>query len=354
VKVLLVESGAAWGTAEVEAGLAVGLAAHGVALLRYPLAGRLARAGRMLTAEWRHLGTDRPGPTSGDVLYHASKDALITALREEVDVVLVVAAILFSPDVLILMARAGLPVGLVLTEAPYDLGRELEYAAYAAGSWTTERSVVPALRAVTPRAGYLAHAWHPAIHTPAPRPDDAAVPAHDVVIVGTGFADRIAWLEAIDWTGIDLGLYGHWAGLLPKRSKLKKFVRAYTTANTTAAALYRRARVGINLYRQRAALDASGPVLVGESCNPRAFEMAACGLPHVSTYRPEVAEVFGDAVPVVTTPAEGAAAVRALLDEAPAARAVRSAALVDAVRGASWIDRAAMVYADLQSLAPAA
>lgn len=355
MKVLLVESGAAWGTAEVEAGLAVGLASHGVELLRYPLEGRLARAGRMLTAEWKHLGKGRPGPTSGDVLYHASKDALIKALREDVDVVLVVAAILFSPDVLILMRRAGLPVTLVLTEAPYDLGREFEYAGYCSGVWTTERSIVPAFRVVPPGfAKYLAHAWHPGIHTPAPRPDDAAVPAHDVVIVGTGFADRIAWLEAIDWTGIDLGLYGHWSGLLPKRSKLKRFVRASTTANTTAAALYRRAKVGINLYRQRSALDASGPVLVGESCNPRAFEMAACGLPHVSTYRPEVAEVFGDVVPVVTTPAEGAAAVRALLDEAPAARAVRAGALVDAVRGASWIDRAAMVVADLRSLAPAA
>ena len=354
MKVLLVESGAAWGTAEVEAGLVAGLTAHGVELLRYRLDARLARAKRFLDAEWRRQGRPAARPTSGDLIYHASTGALVMALREQVDVVLVVAAILFSPDVLILMRRAGLPVTLLLTEAPYDLPRELEYAGYTSGCWTSERSVLAQLREAAPRAGYLPHGWTPGLHSPVATALDATVPAHDVVIVGTGFADRIAWLEAIDWTGIDLGLYGHWRRFLAPRSKLRRFVRGEVTGNTTAAALYRRATVGINLYRMRSGLTHEGPALVGESCNPRAYEMAACGLPHVSTFRPEVAEVFGDAVPIVTAPEEGAAAVRALLAETPAARADRVAALAAAVRGASWIDRAALVLADLQGLAPAA
>jgi spore maturation protein CgeB len=141
---------------------------------------------------------------------------------------------------------------------------------------------------------------------------------------------------------------------LAPRSKLRRFVRGGVTSNVTAAALYRRATVGVNLYRQRSAVTAEGPVLVGESCNPRAYELAACGCPHVSTYRPEVAEVFGDAVPVVGSPAEGSAVIRELLAAGPAARAARGAALVEAVRGASWIDRAAVVLEDLRGLAPAA
>jgi hypothetical protein len=353
MKVLVVESGAAWGTAEVEAGLCAGLVAHGVDVVRYRLDVRLARARRYLLGEWRFDGKPTgKEPTTGDLIYHASTEALIKALREQVDAVIVVAAIFFSPDVIILMRRAGLAVTLVLTESPYDMGRELEYAGYASGCWTSERSVVPQLRAVAPHAGYLPHGWHPTVHRPESQPDDAALPAHDVVVIGTGFADRIKWLEAIDWTGIDLGIYGHWD--LPRRSKLRPFLRDGTTANTTAAGLYRRARLGLNLYRQRSSLKDEGPYLTGESLNPRAYEMAACGLPHVSTPRAEVAEIFGDLVPTATTPEDGAAAIRAALAESAAARQLRRMALIETVAEASWITRATTVLADLRGLVSAA
>lgn len=352
MKVLFVDSGAPWGIAEVDAGLFTGLHAFGVELIRYRLDLRIPRAQRYLMGEWRHIGrpVDRK-PTSGDVTYHAAKDVLIKALRDQVDVVVVVAGLLFHPDMLILLRRAGVHVVLLLTESPYEVGRELEYAAYASGCWTTERSILPQLREINTHAGYLQHGWHPSLHRPDPQPGDDQVPAHDVVFVGSGFADRIAWLEAVDWTGINLGLYGPWPKLR-RGSPLRTYLHQGAIPNTTAAALYRRARLGLNLYRTRLSLGTTDPRVTGDSCNPRAYEMAACGLPHISSYRPEVAEVFGDLVPTVTTPDELGAAVHQALDDEE--RQQRGAALVQCVADASWNHRAAIVLADLQGLTSAA
>ena len=104
---------------------------------------------------------------------------------------------------------------------------------------------VAALQAVTPFVGYLPHAWHPLRHRPGIE-DPASIRTHDVVFVGTGFPERFAWFNAIDWTGIDLGLYGTWEDDPAAGVVLTDQVRACVAGdqgeNTTAAALDRRAR----------------------------------------------------------------------------------------------------------------
>lgn len=354
MKVLLLHPGASWSTADVEAGLRHGLIHYGVQVIPYRLDQRIDWSARWLNYMWRRKRKDDPTlakPMPADILYQAGAYAVEMALRERVDAVVVVSAMYLHPKVLQLLKQARIPVAILFTESPYDLEKELQVAALVDGCWTNERSSVAAFREVNPNAGYLPHAWHPERHAPDVPVLD--VPRHDVVFVGTGFAERIHWFNAIDWTGINLGLYGTWDDL-GRSAKLKPQVRACVRGervnNETAASLYRRATIGLNLYRRSKGFGKDAPqIRRADSLSPRAYELAACGVFHLSEYRAEVSEVFGDLVPTFETPTEAAALLRVWLSDAEG-RARVSALLPAAVAEASWIHRATTVIGDLQRL----
>lgn len=343
LRLLLLHPGAVWSTSDVFDGLTFGLKAHGAECIPYRLDQRLALARKYLNDRWRQQKKDRPDlprPTQADLLYRAGVDALEMALRQQVHAVIVVSGMFLHPDVLILMRRAGLKVFVLFTETPYDLGSELKVAALVDGCWTNERSCVASFRQVNPNSGYLPHGWHPEKHGP-----DAPilnVPSHDVVFVGSGFPERIEWFNAIDWSGIDLGLYGTWKGLGLKK-QVRAALRGEQVGNDVAAALYRKAKIGINLYRTR---NQQRMRVAGESLSPRAYELAACGAFHISDYRAEVAEVFGASVPTFRTPSEAAVLLRSWLAN-DAARLETAATLPACVAEASWVQRAATVLGDL-------
>lgn len=354
MKVLVVGSGASWSTADVENGLVHGLSAHGVQVIRFALDGRINRSKQWLYNAWRikkKTDPDYPKPSHADVFYHAGMGALERALRHQVDAVIVVSGMFFHPDVAIMMRRANLLVTALMTESPYDMEQELRFAEICHGVWTNERTAVPFFASVCPNASYLPHAWHPGKHYPGARPDDEQVPSHDVVFVGTAFQERIEWFRAVDWTGIDLALYGNWE-MLPSRDRLRRFVRGSVVDNATAAALYRRAKVGLNLYRSSMGWGRQAPRLApsrAESLSPRAYELAACGAFHVSDTRAEVREVFGDLVPTFASPTEAAAVIRSWLAD-PAGRARVAASLPATVAESSWVHRASQVKTELDAL----
>jgi spore maturation protein CgeB len=217
------------------------------------------------------------------------------------------------------------------------------------GVWTNERSSVAAFASVNPRSGYIAHAWHPERHMPEPQEHDADVEAHDVVFVGTGFTERIEWFKAIDWTGINLGLYGSWERLGSK-SPLRQCVRGGQVNNVATAALYRRAKVNLNFYRKSMGSANNAPrITYAESLNPRAYELAACGAFHLSDYRAEVAEKFGALVPTFSTPKEAEGLIRRWLADETGRRTV-AAQLPACVAEDSWVHRARQIIGDVQSL----
>jgi len=348
LRLLLVHPGATWSTADVEAGLRYGLKAHGVDLVPYRLDQRIDFAGKMLHVMWRKkkkAQPDLPKPNTADIMYQAGIGALEMALRHQADVVLIVSAMLMHPDVVVMMKRAGLTVTILFTESPYDREQELAMAARVDGCWTNERACVPDFLAVNKRSGYLPHAWHPERHYLASQLVDG-VPGHDVVFVGSGFAERIDWFNAIDWTGIDLGLYGTWKALGLKR-QVRACVRDEQINNEFAAALYRRAKIGLNLYRT--SRNRGVPTRPGESLSPRAYELAACGAFHLSEYRAEVREVFGALVPTFATPSEAADLIRHWLPKAEERRRI-AAQLPACVAEASWVERAKTVLGDLRVL----
>ncbi len=366
MKLLVIHPGASWSTADVHDGLVYGLRANGVEVIEYRLDARIGHAHNRTQALYRQarkVHADLPRPTKTDILYKAGEEAIPMALRHQVDAVVVVSAMFFHPDLLIMLRRAGTRVVVLCTESPYDAREELRVAgiiakpdAYAghvvnppSGVWTNERSTVPAFRAVNPRSGYIAHGWHPSRHQPHPQPHDRDVLAHDVVFVGTGFPERIEWFKAIDWTGIDLGLYGSW-DRLGTRSPLRGCVRAAQVSNEMAAALYRRAKVTLNLYRRSMGWSDHAPRIAhAESLNPRAYELAACGAFHISDHRAEVTEKFGDLVPTFETPAEAEALLRRWLAD-DEGRARVAAQLPACVAEDSWVHRARQVIGDLHAL----
>lgn len=348
MKAMVVGSGAYWSTKDVENGAVEGLQAAGVDVRWYAYDHRLQASADYLSWVYRRAkrqGAAMKKPSAADVQYHALVDVLPRALAQDVDWVVLVSAIFIPLPFMQVLRKAGLRVALLLTESPYSHEHESAWAKHVDLLWTNERTVVDAFRAIQPRSYYLPHAYRAAVHQPAPAP--ANVPAHDVVFVGTGFPERIAFLESIDWTGIDLGLYGNWQRLR-RSSPLKQFVRGGVVDNTTTADLYRAAKIGLNLYRTSADWEGVAHIATAESLNPRAYELAACGAFHLSNARAEVAERFGDAVPVFETAAECEALIRRYLADAPA-RAAAAARLPGCVAGHTWTARGAAMAADLAS-----
>lgn len=349
MKLLVCHPGASWSTHDVFEGLRFGLKHHGVDVIEYRLDVRLEMSHKVLNAQSRiarKANPEFPKPTQPDVFYHAGAGALEKALRNQVDAVLIVSAMYFHPDVIVLMKRAGLKVFVLFTETPYDIDKELLVAKLVDGCWTNERSSVPAFRQVNPCSGYLPHGWHPEKHGAIDLPAD--VPSHDVVFVGTGFPDRITFFNAIDWTGIDLGLYGTWKGIGLKK-ELRDAVKAEQVDNAYAAALYRKAKIGINLYRAFAGWGRTARRVTGDSLSPRAYELAAVGAFHLSAYRSEVVETFGHLVPTFTTPIEAATLIQRWLPDDEGRQKV-AAQLPACVAESSWVERAATVIGDLQTL----
>lgn len=345
MRLLLVHPGASWATHDVHTGLLAGLRAGGHTVTEYALAGRLEASRVLLEFLWRkQVRTGGPladvRPTAADMQYHAGKDVVERALRDEVDWVLVVCAAYLHPDAVILCRRAGLRLAAVFTESPYDDAEQAKVAPLFDVVFTNERCSVDALRQANPRTHYLPMGYDPAQHGPGMLADARA---HDVVFVGTGFDSRVLLLAEVDWTGIDLGLYGAWERL-PKGHPLAPYVHTGLVDNARTGALYRAAKIGLNLYRGTGGAPA-------ESLNPRAYELAADGVFTISHPRAEVREKFGWRVPRFADPAALEAQVRRALKH-DALRRSLARSLPALVAEDTYHHRAAELVAHLESPSP--
>lgn len=348
LSVLVCHPGASVSTADVFSGLVAGLTHAGARVVHYGLHGRIQDSDKFLAASFRRARKSDPTipkPQFTDVVYHASLGIYEKILRFQVDAVLIVSGVLMLPDTLTLLKRTGIPIGVLLTESPYLMKSEQHIARMVDFVWTNERSAVADIATVQPRTSYLPHAWLPGVHDQA-RPEDVA--SHDVVFVGTGFPERIRLLESIDWTGIDLGLYGNWRSVRPK-SPLKPFVRSHEVGNGYATALYQHSKVGLNLYRTSMTTLDDQHITHAESLNPRAYELAACGSFHLSTPRAEVTEKFGALVPTCATGAEFTEALRYWITH-DAERLAVAAQLPACVAEDTWLARGEQVLGTIRGL----
>lgn len=354
MKILCSAPGPTHSTIDLYNGIADGLRAVGHAVGEFRTHTRIDHANRCLQLRWEAAGSPHgQEPDTNNVLFHASSEVVQYALYHEVDWVVFVASGMVHPAVYTMLRRAHVPTAMVLTESPYEDERQAEVAALVDVVWTNERMSVAAL----PNAHYLRHAYDPARHYLAePDPD---VPAHDVVFVGTLWQERIDLLSAVDWTGIDLGIYGS-ADLFDfsrfpseenvrKKATLEPYLHIGFVDNQRTTALYRAAKIGLNLHRTSVSLAGGQHVLGAESMNPRCYEQAATGgALLVTDARAEVLETFGEAAPTFDGPEHLEDLVRQLLYD-DHARQQRAEAMRQAITPHTFAARAAQMTADLSA-----
>lgn len=377
MRLLVVHPGASFATVDVYNGMVPELRKLGVEVHEYDLGSRLELSGRFLNMVYR-LGVKHGAPkeqkyTSGDIVYKASIEILERALRFEVDGVLVFSGMYVAGDAFVLLNRAHVRTAVLLSESPYESDKEARILRWVDVAWTNERSSVRWLRQANPNVNYMPHAFNPAIHYPAvPEGDEDAewrrfgdqlsgrvaladetaevdVPAHDVVFVGSLFAERVDLLSQVDWSGIDLGLYGEWSGL-PSRHKLRKHLAGGVVDNRYSAALYRKAKIGLNLYRESMGWGKDAPRLptgTAESMNPRTLELAACGCFQLSQWRSEIAETFGTSVPTFENVTEMERLIHYYL-LAAGERKLRAHKALQAVQQHTFAARAQTIVNDLE------
>jgi len=303
MKVLMVDPGAGTSTIDIHNGYADALRRAGHEVKIYSLNRRIDAVGGYLHYAYRKAkrqGAAVPKPTPMDVLYWAGMFSIEMALRLQPDWLFVVSGMYLLKDTMALLrkaTRSSMKMALILTESPYDDGSQAQCVPYFDAVFTNERLSVEALRRFNPNTHYLPHAYDLERHRP-DLPLEGDWPSHDVVFVGSGYPERIELLSAVDWTGIDLGLYGSWT-LVGSRSKLRPFVHADLLHNREAVQLYRRAKIGLNLHRARVGFGRHNPTIAegaAESLNARAYELAACGVYQLSDVRAELDDVFRGSV----------------------------------------------------------
>lgn len=350
MKLLVIQPGASNSTQDVFVGLTHALERQGHEVIPYLLDKRIDSMGAWLRWQWRKAGKPDPRPTPADILYLAGTPIFERALRTLPDWVIVISAMYVHPDVLIMLKRLGVPVAYVFTESPYDLEQELKVAPFAHVVFTNERSCVDAFREVNEHSYYLPHAYDPERHYPINLVSDQ-VRSHDVCFVGTGFQERIDLLAAVDWSGIDLGLYGTW-NLLGSRSSLRRFVHSKDPIpNSLAHQLYCRAKVGLNLYRTSKGFGRHAErIQRAESLNPRAYELAAAGVFQVSDWRSEMLEVFRGNVAAFGSPFELGRVIRDALAN-DVWRETYSANAREAVKAHTFDARASLLVETLNRVA---
>ena len=228
-----------------------------------------------------------PDAEPADVIRLAVKGLAASVYEWWPDVVLFVSGFYTPPIYYDLIRRRGQKVVLLHTESPYEDSKQLEVAPAVSLNIVNDPTNLDRFKAVNEHSMFLPHAYDPDVH----RPDGPTAPPCDVCFVGTGFADRIATLEQVNWSGLDVVLAGNWQQLRDD-SPLRPFVAHDLTEcvdNTEAVRLYRSAQASLNLYRRD---TLPGDSAQGWAMGPREVELAATGCFYLTEPRGENREVL--------------------------------------------------------------
>ena len=266
-RALVVRPGPQFSVADVARGWVAGLRKNGVEVTDFNFDDRLSFYS---TAHLERDGTFvRPFANPEEAARLAAEGIEAACYRFWPDVVLIVSGFFVPPLILDLLRSRGHKVVLVHTESPYEDDRQLLRAPHASLNVLNDPTNLDRFNELAPSV-YIPHAYDPAIHHPRPPVEEAR---SEFCFVGTGYPSRIAFLEQVDWSGIDFALAGNWAGA--KDSTLAKHLAhdiGDCCPNEEAAVLYASTKASANLYRREATESADGWAM-----GPREVELAACG-----------------------------------------------------------------------------
>lgn len=283
MKVLVVHPGPEYSVADVHNGLLRGLRACGVDAREYNMHDRLAFYAE---AQIERDGETRYAFSSDAAIGMAAKGLSATLYEWWPDVVVIVSGFFVPPFVWAVLARRPHHVVLWCTESPYEDDRQLRPAEFADTVILNDPLNLSMFRAVNERSYYFPHSYDPAIHYPG-----EGGKVHDFAFVGTGFASRIEFFEAVEWGAVVPTFAGNWQAV-EDGSPLEPFLadaKGECLDNLAAADLYRASAMSMNLYR-REATEAS--TADGVAMGPREVELAACGTFFLRDPRPEGDDLF--------------------------------------------------------------
>lgn len=263
----------------------------------------------------------------------ACENIVVEALYCEAELVVIVSGLNIHPIALWLLGQVGIPACVILTESPYDDESQAQWADLSHVGGKVDLTVFTNDRYSSITNGWplLAPAFDPAIHRPVPVVESDVC---DVVLVGTGWGERQAFLEAVNWADIDLRLYGVWPNITVE-SPLHRFYSPMVVDNAKIAEVYCSSRICLNFHRRSAVAMTTGP---------RVYELAACGAFQLSDARPDLVTMFGDSVPTFDSPEQLEKLIHHYLAN-PEERELLASRALTAVQGNTFDTRAAdLIY----------
>lgn len=327
-RVLIVHPGPQFSVHDVFAGWQEAFCDLGIKCIDYNLQDRIAFYDSAYLFTGKHdeegHGQFKKALTSKDaVIGMASNGILSTAYQFWPDLILIVSAFFIPADTIDILRSRGHKIVILFTESPYEEPRQLERARHADLVLLNDPLRLKDYDAAGIPAFYMPHAYRPRLHYPGPGRDDLET---DFAFLGTGFPSRIVFFEAMAalgaFDGIDVTLGGNWQGCKEDAPILKLLSHDLheCVENELTTAIYRSAKMGLNLYRREAgegitdqAAISSAETGEGIAAGPREIEMAACGLPFLRDPRPESDELF-PMLPTFAGPEDAAEQLRWLLD----------------------------------------
>lgn len=285
LRALVVWPGVGWSVSDVARGWANGLEAMGVDVVRFRLDQRIDWLSEAaLATQDGALDTEAATRVNREVRLRAAESLHGAVFQSNPDFVVIVSGWDIPPATYELLRERGVRVVLVHTESPYEDIRQVGMSWCADLHLLNDPIGVEHMRTTGVRAEYSRHCYDPTIHYP------GGVRDLNAVFVGSGFAGRADLLAQVDWQALGgLTLAGQWDDDGPLGRWCPRDLPA-PIPNELSAALYRRSKLGLNLYR----VDyVQHPDLCdGWAMGPREVEMAACGLFFLRQSRPESNKVF--------------------------------------------------------------
>ena len=287
MKILLVTAAAEHSIRDVADGYEAAFEDLGHELKVFRLANRLQFWNVALYAWAEATGQDvkEDGILLPQIVRETCDWTLLEAAYFRPDVVFVVCGMAFHPNALAMLRIHGYKTAIALTESPYNDAQQRVLAELTDWAFVNDLYSVGTLKDANPHTYYLPTAYNEHTHVYPQEPLGNA----DVVFVGTGFGERLRMLEAVDWTGIDLQLFGFFGGQGPVDDVLPTapLPAKEPIDNLEAIRRYAGSKVCLNFYRAGA----------GFSVNPRAYELAAVGAFQLAQDSvPEAHSLFGDSI----------------------------------------------------------
>lgn len=184
---------------------------------------------------------------------------------------------------------------VLFTESPYidetqaPILKRIDLAA------TMDMASLDIFRSINENSIYIRHAYNPEVHRPVPKSFEHAA---DVFMVGTGFPERIRLLAGIDWSGIDLRIFGGNWGDIEESDSLKGYYSIEFLDNDTDVPIYySSSKINLNIFRTAKwpgeNVTHISPDLA-YSISPRCYEVMGCGGFLLTDARQELLELFDD------------------------------------------------------------